>query len=135
MIDVDFDPQIASAMSRLQNASKEEQKAVVRHLAEFAPAEMRQLMDTATRTGKTGYRKGGGKFTRSARGEVPAMDSFDLYHSITARAEGMDVIITFAEEAKYLDPVFEGMGNAGGYLRRPFIERGLDEAVKRLSAI
>jgi hypothetical protein len=121
-------PALAEASRELRSAVEAETVATMKHIADYVPEEMRIIMDSATRTGKPATRKSGDAFTRSAFGEIPAKDSFELYDSLEAKADGKTVTLQMAEHGKFLDPLFDD----DEYLNRPFIETGLDNTVKRL---
>jgi hypothetical protein len=112
-IRINLQPVLESAVRELKAATDKETEGVLKRFAEFAPAELRSLLEDGP--------------PRSVKGNPPHNDSFELYNSIRAEMAGKkEVVIEFAEHAQYLDPVF------GGYLDRPFIERGIESAVKRL---
>lgn len=125
-IHIDLQPVLESAIRELKAATDEETGKLMKDLAIDAPNEMRSLMDTANRSGRKAKRTAGESFTRSARGEVPGIDSFDLYDSMRGEADKSSLTLYFAEHAKYLDPVL------GGYLNRPFILEGIENAVDKL---
>lgn len=125
---INLQPVLEAAIRELKAAAGEETEKLMKDLAIDAPNEMRSLMDTAQRSGRKAKRTTGEPFTRSARGEIPGIESFDLYDSMRGEADKNSLTLYFAEEAKYLDPVF------GGYLNRPFIEKGLENAVKNLQS-
>jgi hypothetical protein len=127
---IDLLPVLESAVRDLKAATGEETEKLLRNLAIDAPEEMRDMMDSASRSGSKATRPTGGAFTRSAGGEVPAKDSFDLYDSMRGQMTGKnELTLYFAEHAKYLDPV---IGGADAYLNRPFVEKALETAVKKL---
>jgi hypothetical protein len=133
---IDLQPSLDLVIRELQSAVDDEREKVLKSIADYAPDEIRKLMDSATRSGKTGYRAGGGSFIRSAAGEIPAKGSFELYDLLAAEMQGDDsILLTFASHAFYLDPLFEGMGQGAGYLNRPFIEQGIESAVKKLETL
>lgn len=123
---IEISPVLTSAIRELKDATDEEVEHFFKDLAIDAPAEMRTLMDTANRSGRPAVRTTGTPFTRSAVGEVPGIESFDLYDSMQGEAQGKSATLKFAEHAQWLDPVFDG------YLNRPFIEKGIENAVKKL---
>lgn len=87
-----------------------------------AAIQMRDSMNSGTPSGKQ-YARPGRVHTASSKGEVPAIDSSELFYSI----KGDKDTITMAEHAFYLDPIFEDEG--GGDLDRPFISDAIDESL------
>lgn len=131
-IGIELNPTLSSTSRQLHSAAEDSIADVFKTIADYAPEEMRSLMDSASRSGDTAKReKSGNAFSRSAEGEVPAKDSFALYDSIRAEAVGKTVVLRLAEHAKFLDPVF----GEDEYLNRPFIEKGLENAVSRLERL
>jgi hypothetical protein len=129
-IRIDLLPVLESAVRELKAATDDETRGAMKDLAIDAPEEMRALMDTANRSGRTAKRSTGTAFQRSAAGEVPAKDSFDLYDSMHGELTGKtELTLYFAGHAEVLDPFL------GGYLDRPFIEKGLENAVRKLEKL
>jgi len=135
-VEIPLEPFISDLERELKSATDSEVTDALRDFAEYFPEEARLLMDSANRTGNIGYREGGGSFTRSAVGEVPAKDSFTLYNELSAQMAGeRSISLEFPYYVFYLDPLFEDVGEAGGYLQRPFIEQGIENAVERLEVL
>lgn len=133
---IPLEPFLSDLSQELKSATDSEIENTLKDIADYFPVEARLLMDTANRMGNTGYRASGEAFTRSAVGEIPAKDSFELYNTLTAEMSGnRSIVLTFAYHAFYLDPLFEDFGEAGGYLNRPFIEQGLGNAVEKLETL
>ncbi|MCD9188240.1 MAG: hypothetical protein LUM44_17625 [Pyrinomonadaceae bacterium] len=130
---IDLSPVIDSAVRDLKAAASDETDRILENIADYAPEEIRNLMDLATRTGVKATSAKAGSFTRSASGEVPAKDSFELYDSLKAEKQGNSVVLEMSEHGYFLDPVFDGEN--AGYLNRPFVEKGLENAVKRLESV
>lgn len=91
------------------------EKELISELVEVAPVEMRELFSDNP---------------PSAIGSPPANRTKGLYYSLGANG---DDSIVMAEHAFYLDPVFEGQGKGGGWANRPFIEKGLDQALVKIA--
>lgn len=114
----------------LQAATDEAADRFFRELKrELAPA-AREVIDSSTPSGNLYARKSGEGFKRfhraSAKGEVPAKDSFALYNSFRAQITGeREITFSMAEHARWLDSLF------GGYLNRPFLEEAIDLGVTR----
>lgn len=69
---------------------------------------------------------GGGR--RSIYGQAPAIESRELLTTLQSKlVNGKIVELEMAEHGFYLDPIFTGLGKGGGYLNRPFVEKGLEK--------
>lgn len=119
---IEINPILNEAIRELEDTTDVEIESIFKDLAIDAPNEWRRLMQ-GVKSGHPARRTTGTPFIRSAFGEAPAIESFDLYDSMVGNPEGASVIFQFAEHAVYLDPVF------GGYLNRPFILEGIENAI------
>lgn len=120
-IRIDLQPVLESAVRDLKAATDEAVAEVMKTAAKDAPTELRNLL---------------GYGDPSKAGEPPTNDSFELYRSIRAGQSGKrEITLEFAPHAFYLDPNFKGQGKGGGYLNRPFIDKGLENAVKKLQKL
>jgi len=118
---IDLQPVLESAIRELKDTTDAEIESILKSIANDAPDEIKSML---------------GYGDRSKEGEPPTNDSFELYRSITANMSGnKEVTFEFAGHAFFLDPTFKGEGKGGGYLNRPFIEKGIENAVKRLQPV
>ncbi len=111
----------------LNAAARDLEKDFLKNLVEDAAGEMQRIMLDSTPTGNPA--SGGGK--HSAVGEPPAIVTRELLTGTRGFMRGDDPVIEFPEQALYLDPVFEDLDEAGGYLNRPFINEGINNALNR----
>lgn len=127
-IEIDIDPEIQRVKTELKQSVEEVTGRLLRAIAQDAPAEMQELMATSAPSGNPA--RGGGK--HSAKGQPPAIVTRELFNSLSAIADGYESVqINMAAHAFYLDPVFEGAGDGGGYLNRPFIVEGIERALAK----
>lgn len=121
--EIEIDPNAPAVIRDLERSADEVTEEIIRFVAEEAPGEMQRIMLESTPSGRSA--RGGGQ--RSAPGEPPAIESRELLTSIQGRVlDRSTAEISMASHAQYLDPVF------GGYLNRPFIERGIEKALEKL---
>ena len=111
--EIEIDPNAQSVVRDLEKSVEEISAEIMKEIAGGAPDAMRSLMQS------------GGV---SKKGEPPRRQSGELADTIEAQVIGSSSVeISFANHAQYLDPVF------GGYLNRPFIERGIDQVLEKLN--
>lgn len=85
------------------------------------------------KSGKTRVITGYQYHKASAKGQAPAKDSKSLYKSVRVTSRGKTKkTIAIQGHAYYLDPMFKGQPNGGGYLDRPFLQPALEIAVNKL---
>lgn len=124
--DLEILPENLKAELRLEDATR----SIMREIPKYLPTAAREVIDESAPAGKT-YPKSIGEgfrsfIKRSAKGQAPAKDSFELYNSFRAKLSGdLEVTFEMASHAQWLDPVF------GGYLDRPFLEESLDRSIIR----
>lgn len=111
--EIEIDPNASAVVRDLEKDVEDAFKEIMQYVADKSPDAMRSLMQS------------GGV---SKKGEAPRRQSGELADTIEAQVIGnSSVQISFANHAQHLDPVF------GGYLNRPFIERGIDQVLEKMN--
>lgn len=111
--EIELDRDVAAVVRSLEKDIEEASAFLMKEIAEDAPDAMRSLMIS------------GGV---SKKGEPPRRQSEELANSIEGQVvSSSSVQISMANHAQWLDPVF------GGYLHRPFIERGIDQVLEKMN--
>lgn len=128
LFDLEVEPDLPEIAAELNRSLEDVTAQIIRVIATDAPGEMQELMALSSPSGNPA--KGGGH--HSAVGEPPAIVTRNLFRSLQGRAiSPTEAEIEMAASAFYLDPLFEGQGKGGGYLDRPFIEKGIIRAIAK----
>lgn len=107
LLPANFDTEIKTDVEELT-------RSILKDVVRLAPDEMRNLMTDNP---------------PSLRGNAPAKVTRELFDSIEGDEQNLE--ISMAGHALFLDPIFEGLPS-GGYLNRPFIERGIARALDQI---
>lgn len=126
IFELNFDT--SDIIREIEQDAEEITSDVIKFIAKEAPGEMQQIMLTSTPRGNPAP-KGG---FRSAKGQPPAIDTRELLISLQGIVlSSREAEIRMADHGFYLDPFFADEPG-GGYLDRPFIEKGIENTLSQL---